>query len=137
MRLPARSVTGYTRPWFGVPFGQVSVACPPKNSLKFPCFWSAVGRVFSTVNTGFVNTLPLLLERSRKGVHKAGVDRAVIIETVHVEKPECFAPLGYLGYRPAHGCAPVILGERKLLVSNFSSEKEVSRVQLIVAEKIV
>ena len=58
----------------------------------------------------------LPLQRRWQRVHKAGVDRAVIIETIHVEKPECFTPLGNLGHRPPQGCPPVILGERELLV---------------------
>ena len=113
------------------------IASKIRNRVYEALVWRAFRTGIRRLSSQKLTKVPLLLERSRKGVHKAGVDRAVIIETVHVEKPECFAPLGYLGYRPAHGCAPVILGERKLLVSNFSSEKEVSRVQLIVAEKIV
>src|SRR6267378_2381907 len=75
----------------------------------------------------------------RKSVDKAGVDRTVVVETVHIDEPERFASLGNLGNRPAYGSPPVILGQRQFLIRDcrYAGKEEVPRVQLIVGEKIV
>ena len=81
----------------------------------------------------------LLLERRRKRVHKTGVNRAVVVEAVHVDEPERFAPFGNLRNGPAHGSTPIILGQRQFLIRDcrYAGKKEVPRVQLIVGEEIV
>src|SRR5258708_13232683 len=45
----------------------------------------------------------LPLEGCWKRVYESGVDRAVVVEAVHVDEPERLAPLGNLRNRPAHG----------------------------------
>src|SRR6266403_5412024 len=79
------------------------------------------------------------LGRVRKSVNKAGVDYAVVVETVHVDEPESFASLGNLGNRPANGSPPVILGQRKFLIGDcrYAGKEEVPCVQLIIREKII
>src|SRR6266481_6564488 len=75
-------------------------------------------------------TLPL--GHSRKSVDEAGVDRAVIIETVHVDEPKRLAPPGNLGNWPAHGSPPVILSQGEAL-----AQEEIRRVQFVGGQEIV
>src|SRR5882672_9877223 len=81
--------------------------------------------------------IALPLQRRRERVHKAGVHRAVVIQSIHIHEPKRFAPLGNLRDRPAYRGAPVILRKWQLLVSDFVSKKEIPRFQFIVSEKIV
>ena len=75
---------------------------------------------------------------ARKRVDKTRVHRAVIFQSVQVEEPESLAPLCNLRYRPADRRSPVILRQREFFLASCRIQnKEASRIQLVVAEKIV
>src|SRR2546421_2497053 len=72
------------------------------------------------------------LSRGRKSVDEAGVDRAVVVQTVYIDEPERFAAPSKLGNRPTDRSSPVILGQGEAL-----TQKEVRRVQFIGGQEIV
>src|SRR5882762_1408913 len=84
----------------------------------------------------WVAEVSLPLGSSRKSIDEAGVDRAVIVEAVHVNKPKSLAAPGNLRNRPACGSSPVILGQGEFLAADCIHE-EIPRVQLIAGEEIV